>query len=106
MEHTDDFLKKVTSMGTLRYSLKKCINILDVADTDERAFASDFDNAETKVGKAYQKGIDKADYAIDVKLFDLATKKGDLKALEVFERRRYEQLAHDVARKAKEDDRN
>jgi hypothetical protein len=99
MEYTDEFLKKVTSLGTLGYSLNKCINILDVADGDIKNFTNDFDNINSKVAKAYQKGIDKAAYAIDVKLFDLATKEGDLKALEMFEARKAEERERESARK-------
>ncbi len=99
MNYSEQFLKQVSSLGTLGYSLKKCINILDVADVDIDAFTDDFDNINSKVAKAYQKGVDKAGYAIDVKLFDLATKEGDLKALELFEKRKAEERERENSRK-------
>lgn len=90
MQYTADFLKKITSLGTLNYPLSKVINILDVEAADAFQFTTDFYNPASPVAIAYKKGIDKADYAIDAKLFELA-KDGDKKALELYEERRYEQ---------------
>lgn len=73
-------------MGTLHYPLHKIINVLDVEDKDAEAFQQAFDDPSSAVFKAYQKGIDKAEYAIDTKLFEMA-QKGDLIALEKYEER-------------------
>lgn len=84
MEYTEDFLKKMVSVGTLGYALDKIINVLDINDA---SFTADFDNPESPVAKAYQKGLDKSDYAIDMKLFELA-KNGDMEALKKYEQRK------------------
>lgn len=91
MDYTDEFLKKITGLGTLGYPLEKILNVLDVPD--EAAFAADFYQPGSTVARAYQKGVDQADYVIDMKLFELA-KGGDMKALEKYEERKiYQQLA-------------
>lgn len=83
MEYSEDILKKVVAMGTLGYPLSKILNVLDIDDKDQAAFCLDFDNKQHPLHKAYQKGIDKADYAIDSRLFDLA-KSGDIMAIKEF----------------------
>lgn len=91
MKYDDEFLKKVESLGILGYPVQKCINILDIGDTEVNQFTTDFNSPESKVKKAYQKGVDKAEYAIDSKLFNKA-KEGDLKALQKFEDRQSARL--------------
>lgn len=76
-------------MGTLGYPSSKIINVLDI--DDEKQFTKDFDNPRSEVAKAYKKGVDKADFIIDSKLFEMA-KNGDLKALEKYEIRKRDQL--------------
>lgn len=92
MEYTEEFLKKIVGVGTLGYAIEKIINVLDIADKDVEAFRKDFNQPNSIVRRAYQKGIDKADYAIDMKLFDMA-KNGDLKALYKYEERKEYQLS-------------
>ncbi|MFY7937475.1 MAG: hypothetical protein ACOVOQ_08860 [Flavobacterium sp.] len=89
MEYNEDFLKKMVQVGTLGYPLSKIINVLDIDDT--KKFTKDFDNPKSKVAISYQKGVDKADFVLDSKLFDMA-KGGDLKALDKYERRKRTQL--------------
>ena len=89
MEYNEDFLKKMVQVGTLGYPLSKIINVLDIDDAKQ--FTKDFDNPKSKVAISYQKGVDKADFVLDSKLFDMA-KGGDLKALEKYERRKRTQL--------------
>lgn len=88
MEWSEDILRKMVSMGTLGYSTQKIINILDIENED--ALRADLQNPESKLFKAYQKGMDKADYAVDMKLYELA-KNGDLKALEKWEERKQDE---------------
>ncbi len=90
MEYNEDFLKKIVGVGTLGYSIEKIINVLDISDNDINNFILDFKNKNSVVYKNYKKGLDKSDYAIDMKLFELA-KNGDLKALEKYEKRKIEQ---------------
>lgn len=89
MEYNEDFLKKMVQVGTLGYPLSKIINVLDIDDIKQ--FTKDFDNPKSQVAISYQKGVDKADFVLDSKLFDMA-KGGDLKALDKYERRKRSQL--------------
>ena len=86
MKYTDDFLKKIMQCGTLGYPLSKILNVLDI--DNEAEFKVDFNNKESEVSKTYQKGIDRADFVLDSKLFEMA-KDGDLKALDKYERRKF-----------------
>jgi len=85
MEYNEDFLKKMVQVGTLGYPLSKIINVLDIDDVKQ--FTKDFDNPKSKVAISYQKGVDKADFVLDSKIFDMA-KGGDLKALDKYEARK------------------
>jgi hypothetical protein len=85
MEYTSDQIKKIVNLGTLGYGLEKCLNVLDVEDPKQ--FAKDFDNPDSVVGKAYKKGRDIADFAIDSKLFEMA-RQGDINAMREFERKK------------------
>lgn len=85
MEYNEDFLKKMVQVGTLGYPLSKIINVLDIDDAKQ--FTKDFDNPKSQVAISYQKGVDKADFVLDSKLFDMA-KGGDLKALDKYETRK------------------
>jgi hypothetical protein len=82
-------LFKIQAFGVLEYPPKKIINILEVED--ESAFMRDFYNPLSDIYKAYQRGKDKADYAVDKKLFDLA-KSGDIEALIKLEDRKLARL--------------
>lgn len=98
MEYNEDFLKKMVQVGTLGYPLSKIINVLDIDDAKQ--FTKDFDNPKSKVAISYQKGVDKADFVLDSKLFDMA-KGGDLKALQKYEERKRDQM-YDAEREKRE----
>ena len=83
--YTEEILKQITQGGTLGYPLSKLINILDIED--EEQFSNDFFDEDCVVFKHYRRGIDKSDFLLDSKLFDMA-KNGDLKALEKYESRK------------------
>jgi hypothetical protein len=85
MEYSDEFINSVTQLGALAYSLSKIINILDIKDVEQ--FTADFDNPQSVIGKAYQIGIDRGDFAIDKKLYQLSGE-GDLDAIKMFTARR------------------
>jgi hypothetical protein len=85
---SDDFLEKIKGFGILGYSADKIIHILDIQQSQVAAFLNEFYKRGSKLATAYQKGKDVADYTIDLKLWEQA-KRGDLKALEAFENRRY-----------------
>jgi len=75
----------VASFGIVRYPLDKILNILP-DDVDRNEFIQQFNDPTHDIAKAYQKGIDRSDYDIDIRLFEMA-KSGDLSALEKYERR-------------------
>jgi hypothetical protein len=85
MEYTEEFLNKMVQVGTLGYPLSKIINVLDIDNAKQ--FTTDFYNLKSKVAISYQKGVDKADFVLDSKLFEMA-KNGDLKAMEKYEKRK------------------
>ncbi len=85
MEDKNDLLKKVLQFGMLYYPISKILNILDLED--DAQFIKDFNNKNSDISKSYQKGVDKADFVLDLKLFKMASS-GDLKALEKYELRR------------------
>ena len=87
MTYTPEFLKKLTTLGTLGYNIQKIINILDIPFTDQESFVSDFNNPKSEVRNAFQRGVDKSDFAIDQKLFELA-QSGDMKAIEKYDERK------------------
>jgi len=89
MEYNEEFLKKMVQVGTLGYPLTKIINVLDI--DNPKQFAKDFYNPASKVATSYQKGVDKADFILDTKLFEMA-KAGDLKALDKYEARKRNNL--------------
>ncbi len=86
MNYDEDFIKKIVNLGTLQYGINQAINILDISEKDQEQFVTDWSNPESVIGKAYQKGVDKSQYVIDMKLFKMASE-GDLKALQKFEER-------------------
>lgn len=92
MDYTEEFIKKIVQCGTLGYGLQKIVNIFDI--DNETQFIKDFNDKNSTIAKAYQKGIDKSDFLIDNKLFELV-KEGDLKALSKFETRKNIQLIKD-----------
>jgi len=89
MEYNEEFLKKMVQAGTLGYPLSKIINIFDIEEVVK--FTKDFDNPKSKVSISYQKGVDKADFLLDSKLFEMA-KNGNLTALDKYEKRKRSNL--------------
>lgn len=87
MDYSIDLLKKLETLGALNYSVRKCISVLDIPEGDEKQFESDFNTPGSQPWKAFQKGIDKAEFAIDSGLFNKA-KDGDLKAIAAYEERK------------------
>jgi hypothetical protein len=103
MDYTDDFIKKIRSFGALGYKLKKITNILELDPEDQDELKNEFEKPGSEVNIAYTKGRDQADYAIDMKLFQMA-KEGDLKALESFERRKSMRFIDETLNKKNDND--
>jgi len=76
--------EKIVNCGVFGYSASKMANILGFSET---AIAVEIADDKSVFNKLLQKGIDLADYVIDLKLFELA-KTGDIKALEKLDSRK------------------
>lgn len=100
MSYPDGIMKKMVSLGTLGYSLRKVCNVLDLDAEQEAQLVIDFDDPDSEIYKAYQKGKDKADFAIDVKLFE-AAKDGNLQALREYEMRKQKEQDLESLRRAR-----
>jgi hypothetical protein len=87
----EDFLRRIVGVGTLGYSLEKIMNVLDIPTSDMKSFTDEFYNKNSEVYRAYKKGIDKADYVIDMKLFEEA-KSGNIRALKKYEERKDKEI--------------
>ena len=85
MKYNDELLTQITQAGTLGYPLSKILNVFDIQDEDQ--FKKDFYDETTKINKAYQKGVDKSEFLLDSKLFEMA-KDGDIKAMDKLEFRK------------------
>jgi len=87
VEFSEEIIKKVVTLGSLGYPKEKCLNILELTTEQRMAFEQQFKQPKSTIGKAYQTGVDLADFEIDKKLYELA-KTGDLKAIKEFELRK------------------
>jgi hypothetical protein len=87
MTWTKEILDKTKQLGVLGYPLSKCLNILDLPSEQIAAYQNDFKHEGSDVQKAYQKGMDTADFTFDNMLFKKA-QEGDLKALQMFDGRK------------------
>lgn len=76
--------EQIINFGVFGYNYSKISNILNVP---EPQIKEAMDDKNSDFYKLFQKGIDVADYVIDLKLFEMA-KTGDIKALEKFEIRK------------------
>lgn len=74
----------IINSGAFNYEPLKIANILGWSAEEVTAFQKDI---KSDFYKFYLQGKDKADYVIDLKLFELA-QAGDLKAISVFEKRK------------------
>jgi hypothetical protein len=75
MSDSDELNQKFLDFGALGYPAVKIASVLSIKVSEaEQMLASDY-------AKSYQTGKDRFDYAVDVKLMQLATQ-GDMKALE------------------------
>lgn len=86
---TDDELEKVRNFGALGYTdIDAMSAVLSWTPQEVRAARK----KKTSVfNKAYKEGEHKAEYLVDMKLFEMASS-GDIKALEKLEERKEERL--------------
>lgn len=95
----DDDIKKITNLGSIGYSMIKCLNVLQFDEIKKAEFIKQFDLTNSLVNNAYQVGIDLFDFEIDTKLLQLA-KTGDLNALKKLETRKGEEAIKEAKRNA------
>lgn len=88
--------EQIVNFGVFEYDTLKMSNILDVS---EHEIIKEMKNTSSDFYKLYQKGVDMADYVIDLKLFDMA-KSGDIKALDKLDFRK--RLRLDALKKKKQ----
>lgn len=81
---TDKEKEIILNLGGMEYPAKKCADILDWP-VDEVVELSE--NEESSFFKIYQKGKTRAEYLIDLKLFEQA-QAGDIKSLEKLNNRK------------------
>lgn len=89
--YSDDTLNAVKNFGLLEYPIDQIVLLIselttDVIDRD--TFISTFNDTNSDIRIAYEKGKALAMYQIDKRLLEMA-KSGDLKALEKYEERQF-----------------
>lgn len=72
-------------MGALGYTVDMCISVLGVKNTEE--FRKAFKDPKSEIYQLYKQGEIRAQYLIDLKLFEMA-QSGDLKAMQKLEIRK------------------
>lgn len=85
----DEMIGKIIDMGAFEYSLEKMTLVLCLNLDQSKLFIETAQDPESEVYNSIQMGKSQIDYAIDCKLLALI-KSGDLKALEEFERRKFD----------------
>lgn len=84
----DEIIKKykedIINFGAYGYDTATMANILNI---EAKKVQAQMNKKNSEFYKLYLKGQDMSNYTIDTKLFELS-KKGDLKALELFEMRK------------------
>lgn len=83
MKLTEEIIEQIVNFGAFQYSNLKMANVLNLP---ENIIEEEMNNKSSEFYKLYLKGKDRADYVIDLKLFQMA-KVGDIKALDKFEQR-------------------
>ena len=89
MKYSQEFLNKIVQFGTLGYPIEKIINIIEVDNINY--FIISFNDINSHIYKSYLKGLHKADFIVDSKLFEMA-KNGDLKALKMYKIQKKKQI--------------
>jgi predicted DNA-binding protein YlxM (UPF0122 family) len=85
MKLTEEQKDQVINFGAFDYSIEKIASILEI---DEEIVKNQFKNESSELSVLFKKGKDRADYVLDLKLFNMA-KAGDIKALDKLENRKF-----------------
>ena len=84
MSLTEDQKNLIVDAGAFNYDAKRIANITELPESEIEA---ELKNPNSEISLLYEKGLFRADYVIDQKLFELA-QRGDIKALEKLELRK------------------
>jgi IS30 family transposase len=87
MTLSDENKEMIINFGAFHYSSEKIASILGLKQTE---IDKELKSTTSELYLLYKKGQDLADYAIDVKLFELA-RNGDIKAIEKMDLRKRKQ---------------
>ena len=74
----------IINSGVFGYDAEKLANILDI---EPELIKEQFKDNNSEITKLRKKGVDKADYVLDLKLFEMA-QSGDMKAMDKLNYRR------------------
>ena len=85
MKITKEQEDQIINFGAFEYSNHKMANILEV---DNSIVSKEMNNKNSGFYQLYQKGKDRSDYVLDLKLFEMG-QRGDIKAIEKFEQRKF-----------------
>jgi len=91
MEITAEHISKLEACGSLGYRATKVANILDVPAADVGWFLKQFADKGSRIRRAFDMGVDKSDFIIDKKVFELA-QSGDMAAIQEYARRKSQEL--------------
>lgn len=64
---TKEEKEAIINFGALEYDAERCADILDF---DAKKFKKEFDNHKSEIFKLYRQGRSRAEYKIDLKLFE------------------------------------
>jgi len=84
MKYTEEQKEMITNFGALGYDPERCAGVMAV---DVAGIVSMMKDKSSEFAKLYALGQYRAEYVIDVKLFELA-QAGDIKAVEKLEMRK------------------
>lgn len=86
MKYPDEIIQKVTACGVFGYEPDQIFNIVDLPEEERAEFVLAFQDPDSQLCKAFKKGVDQAQFAIDTALF-AKVQKGDLNALRLYNER-------------------
>ena len=84
MEISEKEAEIIINCGVFEYDTRRISNVLD---KDFETVKNQMQDHNSKLYKLYMQGIDKADYVLDLKLFEMA-QTGDISAIEKLESRK------------------
>lgn len=84
MDYSNEFLTKIEQGGVINSSAEMLADVLDLDEAQRNDFFKDFNNKDSAVARAYQKGANKYAFKVQQEVAKKAME-GDLKAIEKME---------------------